>query len=418
MIKDSLVGEIAQTEGISVEVLKQLLAKGEVIVLKNKQRKNTKPLGIGKNLRTKVNANIGTSPERADLNFELKKLKVALEAGADTIMDLSTAGDLDSIRRQILDSCNVPVGTVPIYQAAIEAIAEKGGIVKMDEEKIFRVIERQLKDGVDFLTVHCGVTKNVLKQLKAKGRTLDIASRGGAFHTTWMIANKKENPLYENFAELLKLAKKYEAVLSLGDGLRPGSIADSTDSAQIEELITLGELTERARREGVQVMVEGPGHIPLDEVESNVLLEKKICRGAPFYVLGPLVTDVALGYDHISASIGAAIAASKGTDFICYVTPGEHLRLPTLEDVRLGVISARIAAHSGDIVKQGTARKWDEEISKLRKKRDWQKQIALSLYPPTAKKYREESIPQKEDVCTMCGKYCSLKLVEDWLNNN
>ena len=301
----------------------------------------------------------------------------------------------------------------------METIKEKGGIVKMDEDKIFEVIERQLKDGVDFITVHCGVTQKVLNCLKEEGRILDIVSRGGAFHATWMITNKKENPLYENFDQLLKLAKKYDAVLSLGDGLRPGSIADSTDRAQIEELVTLGELTQEARDKGVQVMIEGPGHVPLNEIEANVILEKKLCYNAPFYVLGPLVTDVAMGYDHISASIGAAVAASHGADFICYVTPGEHLRLPTLEDVKLGVIGARIAAHAGDIAKglKG-AEEWDEKISKKRKKRDWEAQINLSIDPATAKRLRCESKPTlEEDVCTMCGEYCAIKIVADWFKH-
>ena len=414
--EDFLLKKVAQTEGIDLEVLKERWMRGEVVIVKNRTRKRVSPLGIGKGLRTKVNTNIGTSPERCDLDFELKKLKIAIETGTDTVMDLSTEGNLDLIREEILKNCTIPVGTVPIYQATIETIREKGGIIKMEEDKIFEVIERHLKDGVDFITVHCGVTKRVLKCLREEGRILDIVSRGGAFHITWMISNKKENPLYENFDELLKLAKKYDAVLSLGDGLRPGSIVDSTDKAQIEELITLGELTEEARKKGVQVMIEGPGHIPIHEIEANVVLEKKICRNAPFYVLGPLVTDVAMGYDHISASIGAAVAAAHGADFICYVTPSEHLRLPTLEDVKEGVVGARIAAHAGDIAKGlRSAIQWDEEISKKRKKRDWEGQISLSLTPSTAKRLRDESIPRIEDTCTMCGKYCAIKLVEDWL---
>jgi phosphomethylpyrimidine synthase len=409
---------VSEIEKIDLKTLKERIDRGEVVILKNRVRKNVIPLGIGKGLRTKVNTNIGTSPERNDLEFELKKLKIAVEAGTDTVMDLSTAGDLDLIRKEIIRNCTIPLGTVPIYQAAVETIKEKGSIVKMDEDKIFEVIEQHLKDGVDFITVHCGVTQKVLKCLREEGRTLDIVSRGGAFHATWMITNKKENPLYEHFDQLLKLAKKYDAVLSLGDGLRPGSIADSTDRAQIEELITLGELTQEARDKGVQVIIEGPGHVPLNEIETNVLLEKKICYNAPFYVLGPLVTDVAMGYDHISASIGAAVAAGHGADFICYVTPGEHLRLPTLEDVKLGVIGARIAAHAGDIAKgiKG-AEEWDEKMSKKRKKRDWKAQINLSIDPKTAKRLRGESTPAIEDVCTMCGEYCSIKIVADWFKN-
>lgn len=415
-MNNNVIKKVSQIEGVDFKLLKKSIDKGEVIILKNKTRDNVVPLGIGKGLKTKVNTNIGTSSERNDLQFELEKLKIAVKSGTDTVMDLSTAGDLDLNRREIIRNCNIPLGTVPIYQAAIETIQEKGGIVKMDEDKIFKVIERHLKDGVDFITVHCGVTQKVLKCLREEGRILDIVSRGGAFHATWMITNKKENPLYENFNELIKLAKKYDAVLSLGDGLRPGCIADSTDRAQIEELLTLGELTQRAREQGVQVIVEGPGHVPVDEIEANVILQKKICYNAPFYVLGPIVTDVAMGYDHISSSIGAAVAASYGADFICYVTPGEHLRLPTLEDVKQGVIGARIAAHAGDIAKgiKG-AKQWDEQLSKKRKKRDWKAQIKLSLDPETAEKFRKDSNPTLEDVCTMCGEYCSIKLVADWL---
>lgn len=412
--------KVSETEKIDLKLLKKGVARGEIAILKNSCRDNVIPVGIGKGLKTKVNTNIGTSPERNDVKFELKKLKIAIEAGTDTVMDLSTAGDLDLIRRRIIKNCTIPLGTVPIYQAVIETIKEKGGMVKMDGDKIFEVIERQLKDGVDFITVHCGVTRKVLKCLKEEGRTLDIVSRGGAFHATWMIANDKENPLYENFDKLLKLAKKYNAVLSLGDGLRPGCIADSMDSAQIEELMTLGELTKRARGKGVQVIVEGPGHVPLNEIEANVILEKKICYNAPFYVLGPIVTDVAMGYDHISASIGAAVAAGYGVDFICYVTPGEHLRLPTLEDVKLGVIGARIAAHAGDIAKgvKGAA-EWDRTLSERRKDMDWGEQIKLSIDPITAERLRNESKPTlEENVCTMCGEYCAIKIVADWFKGN
>lgn len=408
--------KISEIEKIDLKILEERFKKGEIVILKNKKRSNVIPVGIGKGLRTKVNANIGTSPERNDIDFELKKLKIAVEAGADAVMDLSTAGDLDLIRKEILKNCTIPLGTVPIYQAVVETIKEKGGLVKMGEDKIFEVIEKHLKDGVDFVTVHCGVTQKVLKCLKEEGRALDIVSRGGAFHATWMIANKKENPLYENFDRLLKLVKKYDAVLSLGDGLRPGSIADSTDRAQIQELLTLGELTQRARAEGVQVMIEGPGHMPLNEIEANVLLEKKICHNAPFYVLGPLVTDIGMGYDHITASIGAAVASSCGADFICYVTPSEHLRLPTLDDVKLGVIGARIAAHAGDISKEVKgARGWDNEMTKYRKDRNWEQQICLSINPATARRVRSESKPTSEEgICTMCGEYCAIKIVADW----
>ena len=415
-----ILKKVSEIENIASKTLKGKVKKGEIVILKNRVRGNVIPLGIGSGLRTKVNTNIGTSPERNNLKFELEKLKIAVKSGTDTVMDLSTAGDLDLIRRKIIKNCTIPLGTVPIYQAVVETIKEKGGMIKMDEDKIFEVIERQLKDGVDFITVHCGVTRKVLKCLREEGRTLDIVSRGGAFHATWMIANNKENPLYENFDRLIKLAQKYDAVLSLGDGLRPGCIADSMDSAQMQELLTLGELTQRARDKGVQIIIEGPGHVPLNEIEANVIFEKKICYNAPFYVLGPLVTDVAMGYDHISASIGAAIASSYGADFICYVTPAEHLRLPTLEDVKLGVIGARIAAHAGDIAKGiKNAQKWDKQISKKRKIRDWEAQIKLSIDPDTARRLRGESEPaMEEDVCTMCGEYCAIKIVAEWLKGN
>jgi len=307
----------------------------------------------------------------------------------------------------------IPLGTVPIYQAAIETIAQKGALIRMEGDKIFEVIERQAQDGVDFVTVHCGVTRSAFERLRLQGRVMDIVSRGGAFLITWMIANKQENPLYEDFDRLLEIAQRYDLTLSLGDGFRPGSIVDATDRAQLEELIILGELTKRAWEEGVQVMIEGPGHIPLDQVEANVLLEKRLCYGAPFYVLGPLVTDIAPGYDHIGCAIGGAIAAGAGADFLCYVTPGEHLKLPGVKEVREGVMAARVAAHAGDLVKgvKG-AWDWDQKMSEARKKLDWEEQIRLSLDPELARRAREESQPKLSDVCTMCGEYCAVKLVE------
>jgi phosphomethylpyrimidine synthase len=305
---------------------------------------------------------------------------------------------------------------VPIYQAVIETIAEQGALVKMPPEKLFEVIEKQGQEGVDFITVHCGVTQETLSRLKSQGRLTDIVSRGGAFLITWMVANEKENPLFQQFDRLLEMAQRYDFTLSLGDGFRPGSLADATDRAQVQETIILGELTKRAWERDVQVMIEGPGHVPIDQIEANVLLEKNLCHGAPFYVLGPLVTDVASGYDHISCAIGGALAASVGADFLCYVTPGEHLRLPTLEEVKEGVIAARIAAHAGDIAKgvQG-ALEWDLEMSTARKHLDWERQIALSIDPTHAREVRKKSKPHQGDVCTMCGKYCAVKLVEEAL---
>ncbi len=406
---------IAREEGIPLDTLKNYILSGEVIILNNRRGN---PVGIGKGLSVKVNANLGTSPEICDLEWEKKRLISAVEAGADTIMDLSTAGDLDKTRKMFLENCSLPLGTVPVYQAAVESIQEEGSLAKMKPGKIFEVIEKHARDGVDFITVHCGINRKILEMFKNNKRLMYVVSRGGAFHVTWMVATGKENPLYENFDDLLDIASQYDVVLSLGDALRPGALRDSTDVLQIQELLTHGELVERAREKGVQVMVEGPGHVPLSHVEANVIMEKKICKGAPFYVLGPLVTDAALGYDHIACAIGGALACWKGADFLCYVTPGEHIRLPTPEDVKEGVIAARIAAHAGDIAR-GMKKAWDldNEISDKRNKREWESEIALSLCPEKAREMWEESRPLRPGICSMCGEYCSLKLVEDWLNN-
>ena len=404
---------ISKEEEIPLRTLKDLFLKGEMVIFKNLRGK---PLGIGKNLNVKVNANLGTSPEICDIEWERRKLKEAIKAGTDTIMDLSTEGDLDRIRKMFLEESNVPVGTVPIYQAVVETVRKEGALFKMKAKKIFEVIERHAKDGVDFVTVHCGVNKKLLEEMRNNSRIMDMVSRGGAFHITWMVATGKENPLFENYDDLLAIAKEYNLVLSLGDGFRPGALEDANDKLQMEELLVVGELVEKAREEGVQVIVEGPGHVPLNEIEANVLLEKKICKGAPYYVLGPLVTDIALGYDHISAAIGGAIAGKAGADFLCYVTPGEHLRLPTPEDVREGVIAARIAAHAADIARgKKSAKEWDRKLSVFRKNRDWEKEIQSSLFPERAREIWEESKPLHPGVCTMCGEYCSLKLVEEWL---
>jgi len=407
---------VAKDEGIEVELLRERLVSGEVIILNNRRGV---PLGIGNGLRVKVNANLGTSPEICDLTWEKKKLEEAVKAGADTVMDLSTAGDLDKIRKMFLENCSLPLGTVPIYQAAVESIREEGSLAKMKPEKIFEVIEKHAQEGVDFITVHCGVNRRILEMLRNNKRLMYVVSRGGAFHVTWMVATGRENPLYENFDELLDIAREYDVVLSLGDGLRPGALKDSTDVLQLQELLTQGELVERAREKGVQVMVEGPGHVPLSHIEANVVMEKRICRGAPFYVLGPLVTDAALGYDHIACAIGGALACWKGADFLCYVTPGEHIRLPTPEDVKEGVIAAKIAAHAGDIAR-GLKKAWDldNKISEKRNKREWEGEISLSLYPEKAKEMWEESKPLRPGICSMCGDYCSLKLVEEWLKSN
>lgn len=407
---------VAKEEGLEVEELMELVASGQAVILANKVHQGFSPKGIGKGLRVKVNANLGTSPEKVDLEEELLKLRVAVEAGADTVMDLSTGGDLDAIRKAVLRESNVPVGTVPIYQAAIEAMERRGAIVLMEVEEIFEVIERHARDGVDFMTVHCGLTLRALERLKRQGRTMGIVSRGGAFLAAWMIHHGKENPLYEHFDRLLDIASRYDVTLSLGDGLRPGSLADATDRVQLEELLTLGELVEEAWKAGVQVMVEGPGHVPIDQIEANIKLQKRVCKGAPFYVLGPLVTDIAPGYDHIASAIGGALAAYYGADFICYVTPSEHLRLPTPEDVREGVIAARIAAHAAEIAR-GRKDAWqrDLEMSRARYELNWPKQFELSIDPLRARELCAVGTLCEGSPCTMCGKYCAVRIVKEYL---
>lgn len=406
------IRKVAEKEGISVDVLLEKVAEGRVVIPFNKNHKQITPCGIGEGLRVKINANIGASSDRAILEEEIQKLKVAIEAGADTVMDLSTGGDLDSFRQAILKESSVPVGTVPIYQAAIEAAEKKGGIVHLTVDEMFSVIEKQAKDGVDFMTVHCGLTLKGLELLRDQGRLTDIVSRGGSFLTTWMLYHEKENPLYEHYYRLLEIAKKYDVTLSLGDGLRPGSIIDATDRAQIHELIILGDLVKKAREFGVQAMVEGPGHVPVNQVEENIKLQKSLCEGAPFYVLGPVVTDIAAGYDHVAAAIGGAIAGASGADFLCYVTPAEHLCLPSVEDVREGVIAARIAAHAADIARGNKkAIEKDRQMSVARKNLDWDTQLRLAIDPKKAKEYREKSPPSEQGVCTMCGKYCAIKQV-------
>ena len=401
----------AASEGVAGEVIRRGLAEGTIVITQNSKHSSIPPLGIGRGLRTKINANVGTSKDHSNLEEELEKVRVAIEAGADTIMDLSTGPAIDETRKIILNASTVPVGTVPIYQAAIEMPRKKNrAMVEMTPDELFQVIERHGEDGVDFVTVHCGVTRHSVEKIKREGRLMGVVSRGGSILVEWMDYNKKENPLYEQYDRLLEIAKAYDMTLSLGDGLRPGCLADATDRGQVQELILLGELTERAWARGVQVMIEGPGHVPLDQIEANILLEKRLCHGSPFYVLGPLVTDIAPGYDHITGAIGGAIAARAGADFLCYVTPSEHLRLPTIDDVREGVIASKIAAHAADIAKGiGGARDADNHMARARKALDWKEQIRLSLDPQRARKLRESSQPQDSDVCTMCGELCAIK---------
>ncbi|MCX8125652.1 MAG: phosphomethylpyrimidine synthase ThiC, partial [Dehalococcoidia bacterium] len=331
-------------------------------------------------------------------------------------MDLSTGQGISDVRRAVIRNSSVPVGTVPIYQAAIEAIDRHGAIVGMNVDDLFSTIEQQAIDGVDFMTVHCGVTQAAITRLKLQGRVTDVVSRGGAFLIGWMVHNEKENPLYEYYDRLLELARKYDVTLSLGDGMRPGSLADATDRPQVQELVVLGELVERAWEAGVQVMVEGPGHVPLDQIVANVQLQKSLCRGAPFYVLGPLVTDIAAGYDHIAGAIGGAIAAAAGADFLCYVTQAEHLSLPDIEDVRSGVIASRIAAHAADIVKNVPgARERDRKMAAARKRLDWEEQARLALDPERVRAVHSR-YATRGSACSMCGDYCAMELVSKYLN--
>jgi phosphomethylpyrimidine synthase len=409
---------ISKKENVSISYLKKEIASGTIVVPINQKRKKTiQPIAIGKGLKTKVNCNIGTSPDCADLSLELDKLRTAVAAGTDTVMDLSTGGNLPEIRKTIINESPVPIGTVPIYEASFFARKKNKSFVELKTGDFMSVIEKHLTDGVDFITVHCGITEKNMASVKNNRRLTGVVSRGGSMLIEWMRYNHKENPLYEYYDELLQIAKTYGVTLSLGDGLRPGSLYDASDESQILELLVIGELVERAYDAGVQVIVEGPGHIPLNQIEANVRLQKIICRQAPFYVLGPLVTDIGCGYDHITSAIGGALASYYGTDFLCYVTPSEHLGLPTVQDVREGVIASRIAAHAGDIAKgiRG-AKKWDDEISKARAMLDWKKMIALSVDPQRAKAIYQKGQTKVNDTCTMCGEFCALKKSKEWLH--
>ncbi len=404
----------AEGEPVSADRLRELIREGRAVVLTNAALRPARPCAVGAELRTKVNANIGTSKDYADIARELRKLAAAEEAGADTVMDLSTGGDITAVRREILSRAKVPVGSVPIYEAGAWAVARGGRVVDMTAADMIESVRQHMADGVSFVTLHCGVTRAVLDELRRSSRVCGIVSRGGTFLAGWMRHTGQENPLYERFDELIDMAREYDVTMSLGDGLRPGCLSDSMDRAQVHELMVLGELRERAVAAGVQVIIEGPGHVPIDQVEAQVKLEKEICRGAPFYVLGPIVTDVAPGYDHITAAIGGAIAAAAGADFLCYVTPSEHLSLPDEEQVRAGVVAARIAAHAGDVGKglPGAA-DWDRRFSALRRKRDWEGQLAQCIDPAAAAAVRERGRPADEDVCSMCGEYCVFKLADE-----
>lgn len=405
---------VAKGENVAPEYIRDGIASGVIVLLSSIARAITKYCAVGKGLKTKVNANIGSSVGCEDANLEIEKLEAAVNAGADTVMDLSTGDNLKSIRESILKKSAVPVGTVPIYEMTVEKIRKAKDIADISKKDMLKCLEEQAREGVDFFTIHSGVTKRSIDTMKEEGRLLDIVSRGGAIIAQWIAKTGEENPFYEYFDEILEIAHEYDVTLSLGDGMRPGCIKDATDKAQINELITLGALAKKSRNAGVQVMIEGPGHVPIDQIKRNIEIEKSLCDNAPFYVLGPIVTDIAPGYDHITSAIGGALAAYYGADFLCYVTPSEHLRLPDIKDVKEGVIAAKIAAHAADLAKgvKG-AIEIDNAISAARKKRDWKKQITLSIDPKKAKEYRESSAPISDDVCTMCNKYCSIKLFEE-----
>jgi len=406
---------VAAMEGVEAERLRRSVAGGRVVIPRNPLH-SPKECGIGEGLRVKVNVNIGTSRDHVDVEEELEKARIALRYGADALMDLSTGGDIDDIRHRILREVNVPVGTVPIYQTGLR-MARQSAVVDMDEDDIFNGIERHAKDGVDFMTVHCGITKETVSWLKRSSRITDVVSRGGAFLVAWILHNEKENPLYEQFDYLLELAAKYEFTLSLGDGLRPGCIHDATDAPQLQELFTLGSLVKRAREKDVQSMVEGPGHVPMDQIEANVRVEKSVCDGAPFYVLGPLVTDIAPGYDHITAAIGGAIAAYHGADFLCYVTPSEHLSLPTPEDVKEGLIASKIAAHAADL-SRGRGRERDDAMALARKNLNWEGMFAQAIDEEKARRYRGRGHDQDTEGCSMCGDVCAIKIVKEHLKKD
>ena len=401
--------KVCEKEHISQEKLMEYMAKGQVIIPCNKRHKSIEPNGIGSMLSTKINVNLGVSRDSIDMDVEMKKVHWAVELGAEAIMDLSSWGDTRAFRRKLTSECSAMIGTVPIYDAVVyyhKALKE------ITAKEWIDVVRMHAEDGVDFMTIHCGMNRATAKRFKDNKRLMNIVSRGGSIMFAWMEMTGEENPFYEYYDEILDICREYDVTMSLGDACRPGCIADATDTCQIEELITLGELTKRAWEKDVQVMVEGPGHMPLNQIEANMTIQKTLCHGAPFYVLGPLVTDVAPGYDHITSAIGGAIAATYGASFLCYVTPAEHLRLPNVDDVKEGIIAAKIAAHAADIAKGiPGADEWDRKMSAARKELDWEKMFQLSMDPEKARRYREESKPEKEDTCSMCGNFCAVKNV-------
>lgn len=409
------IEQVAKDEGVDLESVRSRVESGRIVIPLNPIH-SPRPVGIGEGLSVKVNVNIGSSRDLPDMEREVEKAKVAERYGAHTVMDLSTGGDIDAIRRAIIREVSIPVGTVPIYQTGLRA-ARESAVVDMDEDDIFNGIELHAKDGVDFMTVHCGITRESVASLRRSGRVTDVVSRGGSFLTAWILHNQRENPLFEQYDYLLEMAREYDFALSLGDGLRPGCIHDATDGPQIQELVILGDLVRRARERDVQVMVEGPGHVPLDQIASNVQMEKTICDGAPFYVLGPLVTDIAPGYDHIAGAIGGAVAAQHGADFLCYVTPAEHLSLPDPEDVKEGVMASRVAAHVADLTR---GRGWDRDLrmSQARKGLDWEGMFREAIDPEKARSYRARGSTAEEEGCSMCGDVCAIKILREYLGKN
>lgn len=404
---------IANEEHISPEKLRKMIAIGKVVIPKNINRK-TKPCGIGDNLKTKINANIGSSSKMENLPLEIEKAKTAVKYGADAVMDLSTGPNLKEFREKILDEINIPIGTVPIYEAGVATQKIGEPITSMSEEDIFKAIENQAKEGVDFMTLHCGINKDLVEKLTHAKRTMGIVSRGGTFLASWILHNGIENPLYENYDYILEIAYEYDITLSLGDGLRPGCLQDATDIPQIQELVNLGTLVKRAQDASVQCMVEGPGHVPMNQIASNMQIQKTLCYGAPFYVLGPIVTDLAPGYDHITSAIGGAIAAQSGANFLCYVTPAEHLSIPNLEDVKEGVIASKIAAQAADVAKGlNSALEKEKDMAIARKTFNWDKQFELAFDREKCEKYRESYPLEDEDMCSMCGEYCAIRIAKD-----
>ena len=398
---------VAEKEGIAPEKLMEYVAAGTAIIPCNKNHKAISPAGVGSMLKTKINVNLGTSRDCKDLNMELEKVQSAVDMGAEAIMDLSSCGDTQKFRRLLTEKCPAMIGTVPIYDAVVYYYKP---LIQITTDEWIDIVKMHAQDGVDFMTIHCGINKETAVKFKRNKRLMNIVSRGGSIIFAWMEMTGNENPFYERFDEILDICQQYDVTLSLGDACRPGCIMDATDAPQIEELITLGELTKRAWEKDVQVMIEGPGHMPLNQIAANMEIEKTLCHGAPFYVLGPLVTDIAPGYDHITAAIGGAVAAMNGAAFLCYVTPAVHLRLPDLDDVKEGIIASKIAAHAADIAKGlPGATDWDLKMDKARKVLDWEKMFDVAIDSEKARRYRESSKPEKEDTCSMCGNFCAVK---------